>query len=207
MANKEQLLIEFSQTGLARRCKNVADLEQRFSRWLRQNNIQLRNRQNGNYRDNNFYGSANYTVDILRQNKNLLYSFGLNESHLVRQKPDYRDNTKEPYSLLGQFKHYGNQIHNRGQDPNIRKNGLKGLFNAGTGKVILAIIIIAVLYSLVGDTVWSFITSGAIFKLICFAIGALASIGILRAKNMGWPLPIKLVVIIVIWVVLVNYDF
>lgn len=202
MANKEQLLIEFSKTGLARRCKNVSDLEQRFSRWMHQNDIYLRN-----YDQNDFYGSANFTVNILRKNKNLLYSFGLNESHLVRQRPEYRDNTKEPYSLLGQFKHYGNQVHNRGQDGNYRKHGAKGLLSAGTGKVILAVVIIAVLYSLLGDTVWNFITSGAIFKLICFAIGSLASIGILRSKNMGWPLPIKLVVIIVIWVVLVNYDF
>lgn len=205
--NKKQLLYEFSRTPGARRCKDVADLEQKFSAWLRRNNISLSNRTGKGYSENDFYGSANYTVSILKQDKNLLYAFGLNESHLVHQKPEYRDNLKDGYSLGGQFKYYANQVHNRGQDGNYRKNGVGGFLKGGTGKVILAIIIVAVLYSLVGDTVWSFITSGAIFKLICFAIGVLASIGILRAKNMGWPLPIKLVVIIVVWVVLLNYDF
>ncbi len=205
--NKQDLLYEFSRTPGARRCKDIADLEQKFSAWVRRNNIALRSRNGKDYRETGFYDSANYTVSILKKDKNLLYTFGLNESHLVHQKPDYRDNTKDGYSLLGQFKHYGNQVHNRGQDGNYRKNGVGGFLKGGTGKVILAIIIVAVLYSLVGDTVWGIITSGAIFKLICFAIGVLASIGILRAKNMGWPLPIKLIVIVVIWVVLLNYNF
>lgn len=205
--NKKQLLIEFSRTPGAGRCKDVAHLEEKFSAWIRRNNIALRSQNGKDYRETEFYSSVNYTVRLLSQDRNLLYAFGLNESHLVHYKPEYRDNIKDGYSLLGQFKHYGNQVHNRRQDPNIRKNGLAGFFKSSTGVVILAIVAIAVLYKLVGPTVWGFITSGAMFKLICFALGALASFGILRSKKMGWPLPIKLIVLAVIWVVLLNYDF
>ena len=204
--SKKQLLYEFSQTGQARNCKSIADLEERFSKWMRRNNINLES-HGRSYYQNDFYSSADYTMTILAKDRNLLYSFGLNEKHLVKSKPEYRDNLKDGYSLKGQFKFYANQAHNRTQNGEYRKNGKAGFSGSGTFKVILVIIAIVVLYSLVGDTVWNMITSGAIFKFICFAIAGVASIGILRSKNMGWPLPIKLVVLFAIWVVLVNYDF
>ncbi len=204
--NKTQLLYEFSRTGSARNCKSIADLEQRFSTWMRRNNISLVTRGK-DYFQNEFYASANYTLTILQKNRDLLYSFGLNESHLVKSRPEYRDNIKDGYSLRGQFKHYGNQVHNRGQDGEYRKNGIRGFLKGGSGNVILAAIILVPVYTLVGDKIWAVITSGAIFRLICFAIAAFASYKILRSKNMGWPLPVKLVVLFVIWLVLTNYDF
>ena len=204
--NKIQLLYEFSRTPGARNCKSIADLEQRFSTWMRRNNITLVTRGK-NYFDNDFYASANYTMKLLKNDRNLLYSFGLNESHLVTSKPEYRDNTKDGYSLAGQFKHYGNQIHNRGQNGEYRKSGKNPISFGGSGKVIVAIIILVLVYLLVGDTIWNIITSGAIFKLICFAIAAFVSYKILRSKDMGWLLPIKLIVLFVIWLVLIKYDF
>ncbi len=204
--NKTQLLYEFSRTPGARNCKSIADLEQRFSTWMRRNNITLVTRGK-NYFDNDFYASANYTMKLLKNDRNLLYSFGLNESHLVTSRPEYRDNTKDGYSLAGQFKHYGNQIHNRGQNGEYRKSGKNPISFGGSGKVIVAIIILVLVYLLVGDTIWNIITSGAIFKLICFAIAAFVSYKILRSKDMGWPLPIKLIVLFVIWLVLIKYDF
>ncbi len=203
---KKELLYEFCQTGEARGCKSIAQLEQRFSRWMRRNNISLVNRGK-NYFENNFYASANYTKKILEQDRDLLYAFGLNESHLVTSRPEYRDNTGEGYSFLGQLKHYGNQVHNRGQDGEYRKSGKVSLNLGGFFKVIVGIIIVVLLYKAVGDDVWSFLTSGAIFRVICFAIAAFVSYKILRSKNMGWPLPVKLVVLFVIWLVLLKYDF
>ena len=204
--NKTDLLYEFSRTPGARKCKSIADLEQRFSKWLRRNNISL-GTPGKSYFENDFYASANYTMKILKSNPDLLYSFGLNESHLVTSRPEYRDNTKDGYSLAGQFKNYGNQIHNRRQNGEYRKSGKNPISFGGSGKVILAIVILVLIYKLVGDTVWSFITSGALFRLICFSIAAFVSYKILKSKNMGWPLPIKLVVLFVIWLVLTKYDF
>lgn len=204
--SKKSLLYEFSQTREAQGCRSIGELEERFSRWLRRNNISLMS-HGRDYFENNFYSSANYTLKLLRDDPNLLYSFGLDESHLVKVKPDYRDNIKDGYSLRGQFQYYGNRAHNRTQDGEYRKNGTTGFFKGGVGKVILAIVVVVLLYKLVGDTVWNLLTDGAIFKFICMAIAAVVTYAIFRAKNMGWPFGIKLVVVIVIWVVLFNYDF
>ncbi len=204
--NKTELLYQFSRTPSARNCKSIADLEERFSTWLRRNNITLITRGK-DYFENNFYSSANYTMKLLKKDRNLLYAFGLDESHLVVSRPDYRDNLDEGYSLGGQFKFYANQVHNRRQDGEYRKSGKNPIAFGASGKVILAIIILVVVYMLVGDTVWEAITSGAIFKLICFGIAGFASYKVLRSKKMGWPLPVKLIVLFVVWLALLNYDF
>ena len=62
-----------------------------------------------------------------------------------------------------------------------------------------------ILYALLFDTVYNFIMSGAIFKIILIGLCCLITFGILKSKNMGWPLPIKLVVIFVFWLGVWTY--
>ena len=109
----------------------------------------------------------------------------------------YNDN--EGYSLKGMFNHYKNQFGSSG--------GSSGGGISVFGGFIIAVVVLVLIYKILGPAVYAFITSGAIFKLICFAIGGFASYKILTSKNMGWPIYIKLGVLFVIWLVLLNYDF
>lgn len=72
---------------------------------------------------------------------------------------------------------------------------------SGVKFVVILVIGLVLLYSIVGPAIYAFLMSGALFKIICLVIGVAASIGILKG-NMGWPIGVKLVVIVVIWAVL-----
>lgn len=72
---------------------------------------------------------------------------------------------------------------------------------AGVKFVVILIIGLVLLYSVVGPAIYSFLMSGVLFKLICLVIAVAAIIGILKA-NMGWPIGVKIVVIIIILAVL-----
>lgn len=72
---------------------------------------------------------------------------------------------------------------------------------SGVKFAVILIIALVLLYSVVGPAIYSFLMSGALFRIICLVIGVAASIGILKG-NLGWPIGIKLAVIVVIWVVL-----
>ena len=67
--------------------------------------------------------------------------------------------------------------------------------------VVLLVIGLVLLYSVVGPAVYSFLMSGALFKIICLVIAGAAVIGIIRA-DLGWPIGVKIAVIAVIWLVL-----
>jgi len=72
---------------------------------------------------------------------------------------------------------------------------------SGVKFVVLLVIGLVLLYSIVGPAVYSFLMSGALFKIICLVIAGAAVIGILKA-DLGWPIGIKIVVILVIWLVI-----
>lgn len=72
---------------------------------------------------------------------------------------------------------------------------------SGVKFVVILVIGLVLLYSIVGPAIYSFLMSGALFKILCLLIGAAAVVGILKA-DMGWPIGVKLVVIVVIWLVL-----
>ena len=203
--SKKSYLEEYSETLGWRKFKSVADLEQGFNSWMRSMGYDFQT-YGKNFSDSGFYEGADYTMSLLKKDKDLMRKFGLSEEDLVKSKPDFRDVTDKPYSLLNQFKHYGNQGHNFRQRGDIRKKGLKGAANGFSGKIILIAIACIILYALLGDTVYNFIMSGAIFKIILIGLCSLITFGILKSKNMGWPLPIKLVVIFVFWLVVLNYN-
>ncbi len=108
----------------------------------------------------------------------------------------YNDN--EGYSLKGMFNYYKNQATGKSR-------GSSGA--SPVGMILIIAVVLVLIYKIVGPSVYSFLTSGAPFRLICFAIGGFISYKMLRSKNMGWPLPIKLIALFAIWVVLLNYDF
>jgi len=72
---------------------------------------------------------------------------------------------------------------------------------SGVKFVVLLVIGLVLLYSIVGPAVYSFLMSGALFKIICLVIAGAAVIGIIRA-DLGWPIGVKIVVIAVIWLVI-----
>lgn len=219
---KADYLYEFARTGEARNCSDAEEVERRFKAWVRRNNINIQ-AHGRNYLDNKLESGVDYTKSIIRKDPNLMRAFGLdynnNRGANRGNGPAPRSNNRsygssrgysnnsheeeEGYSFGGMLRHYTNQAKSRSNGG----AGFGAFFSGGVGKVILAIFAVVLLYKLVGDTVWEFLTSGAIFKVICMAIGALVSYAIFRAKNMGWPFGVKLVVVIVIWVVLFNYDF
>ena len=67
--------------------------------------------------------------------------------------------------------------------------------------VVLLVIGLVLLYSVVGPAVYSFLMSGALFKILCLVIAGAAVIGIIKA-DLGWPIGVKIAVIAVIWLVL-----
>jgi len=202
---KKSYLEEFSQATGGRRFKSVADLEQAFNRWMNSMGYDFE-AYGKKFSENDFYDGADYTMSLLKKDRDLMMRFGLTEDKMVRSRPDFRDVTDKPYSLSNQFKHYGNQGHNYRQRGDVRKKGVKGAANGFSGKIVLIALICIGLYSLLGDTVYDFITSGAIFKIILIGLCGLMTIGILKSKKMGWPLPIKLIVIFVFWLVILNYN-
>lgn len=103
----------------------------------------------------------------------------------------------EGYSLKGMFNHYKNRAKG-----NTQSGGISPI-----GMLLIFAVAITLIYKILGPAVYSFLTSGIPFKLICFAIGGFLSYKMLRSKNMGWPLPVKLLVLFAIWVTLLNYDF
>ena len=107
-------------------------------------------------------------------------------------------NNNDGYSLKGMFNFYKDKATGKGQ-------GTSGV--SPIGMLLIFAVVIVLIYKILGPAVYSFLTSGVPFKLICFAIGGFLSYKMLRSKNMGWPLPIKLIALFVIWVVLLNYDF
>ena len=72
---------------------------------------------------------------------------------------------------------------------------------SGVKFTVILVIALVLLYQLVGPAIYSFLMSGALFRIICLVIAVATSIGILKG-NIGWPIGVKLVVIIVIWTVL-----
>lgn len=202
---KKSYLEEFSRATGGRRFKSVADLEQAFNRWMNSMGYDFET-YGKKFSESDFYQGADYTMSLLKKDRDLMMRFGLSEDKLVRSRPDFRDVTDKPYSLLNQFKHYGNQGHNYRQRGDVRKKGVKAAANGFSGKIVLIALICIALYMLLGDTVYDFITSGAVFKIILIGLCCLMTVGILKSKKMGWPLPIKLVVIFVFWLVILNYN-
>ncbi len=112
----------------------------------------------------------------------------------------------EGYSFMGQLRSYADGIKSQGRG----KGGsfsLSEFIKSPLGILIAIALIFTFIYIVFGEAIYSFITSGAIFKVICFAIAGLASFGIIRSKNLGWPIYIKALVLFAVWVVLLNYDF
>lgn len=72
---------------------------------------------------------------------------------------------------------------------------------SGVKFTVILVIGLVLLYSVVGPAIYAFLMSGILFKLICLVIAAAAVIGILKA-DLGWPIGVKIVVIIVILAVL-----
>jgi len=202
---KKSYLEEFSNTIGRRKFKSVPDLEQAFNTWMRSMNYDFTT-FGKKFSESDFYEGADYTVTILKKDKYLMRKFGLTEDALVRSRPDYRDVTDKPYSFWNQLKHYSNQGHNYRQRSDVRKKGHKAAFNTFGGGVFLFAIALVVLYVLLGDTIYNFMMQGAFFKLILIGISALITFRVLKSKKMGWPLPIKLIVLFVIWLVVLNYN-
>lgn len=203
--SKKSYLEEFSETIGWKKFKSVADLEQSFNGWMRSMNYDFQT-YGKNFSDSEFYAGADYTMSLLKKDKELMRKFGLSEEDLVKSKPDFRDVTDKPYSLLNQFKHYGNQGHNYRQRSDVRKKGNKIALNGFSGNIFLIAIALILIYVLFGDTIYNFIMGGAIFKVILIGLSGFISFRVLKSKNMGWPLPIKLIVLFVIWLVVLNYN-
>lgn len=77
---------------------------------------------------------------------------------------------------------------------------------SGVKFVVILVIGLVLLYSVVGPAIYAFLMSGILFKLICLVIAVAAVVGILKA-DMGWPIGVKIVVIIVILAVLKSEVF
>lgn len=87
----------------------------------------------------------------------------------------------------------------------IRALVRSGSINWGFAALVIGVLALVALYKSVGPGLYTALMSGALFQLLLYPIAIAVSVGILRAKNMGWPLPVKLVVIGVIWLVITNY--
>lgn len=72
---------------------------------------------------------------------------------------------------------------------------------SGVKFVVILVIGLVLLYSVVGPAIYAFLMSGILFKLLCLVIAAAVVVGILKA-DLGWPIGVKIVVIIVILAVL-----
>ena len=72
---------------------------------------------------------------------------------------------------------------------------------SGVKFVVILVIGLVLLYSVVGPAIYAFLMSGILFKLLCLVIAVAAVVGILKA-DLGWPIGVKIVVIIVILAVL-----
>lgn len=67
--------------------------------------------------------------------------------------------------------------------------------------IILALIF---LYKALGPAAYAIVMNGGLTKLLFFVFALAATIGILKSKNMGWPIGVKLVVIAVFWLVVLK---
>lgn len=71
--------------------------------------------------------------------------------------------------------------------------------------IVVAVIAgLVFLYEALGPAAYAIVMNGGLAKLLFFVFALAATIGILKSKNMGWPIGIKLVVIGVFWLVLLK---
>ena len=71
--------------------------------------------------------------------------------------------------------------------------------------IVVAVIAgLVFLYEALGPAAYAIVMNGGLAKLLFFVFALAATIGILKSKNMGWPIGVKLVVIAVFWLVLVK---
>lgn len=221
---------------MCRSCRTVEELENCFSNWMIANNKRLVT-FGRDYFDNGFEGSVDYTVDLFEQDPRLMYLFGFDFSDLeaTKRRTGYyerkssnrsgsrgssnsrrgtRTNSNrnqsygndEGYSLGGQFKSYLDGLKSMGGGSG-KSFSLSEFIKSPLGVLIALALVFTFIYMVFGEAIYSFITSGAIFKVICFVIAGFASFGIIKSKNLGWPIYIKALVLFAVWVVLLNYDF
>ena len=71
--------------------------------------------------------------------------------------------------------------------------------------IVVAVIAgLVFLYEALGPAAYAIVMNGGLAKLLFFVFALAATIGILKSKNMGWPIGVKLVVIGVFWLVLLK---
>lgn len=89
----------------------------------------------------------------------------------------------------------------------IRRGSLDFFRNVQLNPVLIIfgiILALVLFYRFVGPAAYEAIMNGGLAKLLFLAFTVWASIAILKSKNMGWPIGIKLVVIAVLWVTVFN---
>lgn len=116
----------------------------------------------------------------------------------------------DEYGVKGMFRFYANEARQRragaarGSDPAREKSGGSGDWkpvNIPPGAIVLVVIAAFLLfYKTFGDALVHFVTSGILVKPVCILIAILASVGIVKDKNMGWPIHLKAFVLFIVWV-------
>lgn len=214
---KEEALREFAKSEdgkkLKRQTNDKLEFEEGFREYVKKQDWYI-----GAYgkesKDNNLEGSANYTRKLAEK---LGYSFyDDNEDYededcadSISNKSNYSSNKQSS----GLFDSLRERISNAGNTYTSKSKtySRKGKdFNFGSldkGPLFWAIVLIIGLiafYLLFGATIYDFIIGIKLKKVISWIFAVLATIGILRGKNMGWPIYIKIIAIFVIWLVMFN---
>lgn len=89
----------------------------------------------------------------------------------------------------------------------IRRGSFGFFRNVRLKPLLIVVAVIAglvFLYETLGPAAYAAVMNGGLTKLLFFVFTLAASIGILKSKNMGWPIGVKLVVIGVFWLVLLK---
>lgn len=88
------------------------------------------------------------------------------------------------------------------------RRGSFGFFRGVKPKPVLIaigiVVALTLLYKVLGPAAYAAVMNGGLAKLLFFVFVLAATIGILKSKNMGWPIGVKLVVIAVFWLVLLK---
>ena len=181
---------------------DLEDTKYRTGYYERKHSRSSGNRRASNQRNNYGYDEDDYYGQRSGSGNRRSSTGGKSGSSGRKKSSNYYDS----YSLSGQFKSYLDGIKNAGRGRG-GSFSFSQFFKSPIGIAIIAIVALVLIYKILGPAIYNFITSGAIFRVICFVLGGLATFGIVKSKNMGWPIYIKAIVIFVIWIVLLNYDF
>lgn len=209
---KEDALREFAKSEEGKKLKRQTNDKYEFEKGFRKY-VDKQGWYIGSFgkqsKDNNLEGSVNYTRDLAEK---LGYSFYDDNEDYEESTPNSSDysNNKSTIGLLGSLRDRLSNAENTyvPRSKSYSRNGNRFDFGSFVGSPLFWAIVIIIglifFYQMFGATVYDFIIGIKLKRVISWVFAILATIGIIRGKNMGWPIYIKIGVIFVIWLVMFN---